>query len=235
MEEDGLVTSALQPGPLGPYRRVYQLGPEAESNMRYNLKNSLETILHFYDAYRKSNPQKLYDFPNDLGKRKPKGKILFAAFPLMVSDDVESIREILISSERSSISVLGPNQILTKTGIKFESVGDDPTKILADSQTFSEVHFNGIPLLDELEEAISECKRVLVRRGLLKIQVPFAFFEEPDKPALGEFIQITAANLFPELGVVEGGKVKQIFDKFFPKTGMYETSLGEIVFWAFKS
>ncbi|MFW9768394.1 MAG: helix-turn-helix transcriptional regulator, partial [Candidatus Thorarchaeota archaeon] len=59
MEDDGLVKSALQPGPLGPYRRVYELGPEAESNMRHNLKNSLETILHFYDAYRKENPQKL--------------------------------------------------------------------------------------------------------------------------------------------------------------------------------
>ena len=235
MEENGLVTSNLQPGPLGPYRRMYELGPEAESNMRYNLKNSMETILHFYDAYRKSNPQKLYDFPNDLLKRKPGGRVLFAAFPSMGSDDVEIVREIITTSEDSTISILGSNQILTKTGIKFESVGENPTKISANNQTFSEIIFNGVPQLDELEDVVSECKRVLVRRGILKITVPFAFFEELDKPTLGEFIQITAASLFPEVGVVEGGKVKQILDKFFPKNGVCETCLGEVVFWATKA
>jgi DNA-binding PadR family transcriptional regulator len=235
MEVDGLVTSALQPGPLGPYRRMYELGPEAETNMRHNLKNSLETILHFYDAYRKSNPQKLYDFPNDLLKRKPKGRVLFAAFPSMASDDVETIREIITASGYSSISILGSDQILTKTGIKFESVGDDPSRISTKNQTFSEIYFNGVPPIDELEGVLSECKRVLVRRGVLKIKVPFAFFEEPNKPALGEFIQITAANLFPELGVVEGARVKQILDTFFPKNGVCETTLGEVVFWAAKA
>lgn len=235
MEVNGLVTSALQPGPLGPYRRMYELGPEAEMTMRHNLKNSLETIIHFYNAFRKSNPQKLYDFPDDLLKRKPKGRVLFAAFPSMSSDDVETIREIITASEHSSISILGPNQILTKTGIKFEPVGDNPTKISANNQTFSEIYFNGVPKLDELEAVVSECKRVMVRRGFLKIKVPFAFFEEPKRPALGEFVQITAANLFPELGVVEGGKVKQILDTFFPKNGVCETYLGEVVFWATKS
>jgi hypothetical protein len=235
MEDDGLVKSALQPGPLGPYRRVYELGPEAESNMRQNLKNSLETILHFYDAYRKENPQKLYDFPNEMHKKGPVGKILFAAFPVMTTNDVETIREILTSSEQNSISVLGLCQILTKTGIKFEHVGEDATNINSESKTFSEVYFNGIPNLDDLDKVISECKRTMVRRGVLKIKVPFAYFEDPIRPAIGEFIQITAANLFPELGVVEGNNVKEVLEKYFPKNGVCETSLGEVVFWAAKS
>ena len=95
MEKDGLVVSALQPGPLGPYRRVYEIGPEAETRMRQDLKNSIETILHFYDAYRRSDPQKLYDFPMELEKRKSKGRFMFAAFPSMTSDDIETNREIL--------------------------------------------------------------------------------------------------------------------------------------------
>jgi len=235
MEEEGLVTSALQPGPLGPYRRVYELGPEAESNMMYNLKNSLETIFHFYDAYRRANPQKLYDFPNKIQKKRPDGKILFAAFPSMTSDDVEIVREILISSGQPSLSVLGPHQILTKTGIKYEHIGDDATNIAVDSKTFSEIYFNGVPDHDELDNVLSECKRVMVRRGVLKINVPFAYFEDPVKPAIGEFIQVTAANLFPELGIVEGKKVKEALENYFPKNGVCETSLGEVVFWAVKS
>ena len=52
METDGLVVSALQPGPLGPYRRMYEIGPEAEIHLRESLRNSIETILHFYNVCR---------------------------------------------------------------------------------------------------------------------------------------------------------------------------------------
>ena len=235
MEKDGLVVSALQPGPLGPYRRVYEIGPEAETHMRQDLKNSIETILHFYDAYRRSDPQKLYDFPMELEKRKSKGRFMFAAFPNMTSDDIETIREILSTPEEISISILGPSQMLSKTGIKFDSVGEDPTELMADNQTFSEIQFNGIPELGKLAEVIAECKRVLIRKGLLKIRVPFALFDELKKPALGEFIQVTAANLFPELGVVDGNEARLVLEQFFPKNGVYETSLSEVIFWAVKS
>ena len=235
MEKDGLVVSALQPGPLGPYRRVYEIGPEAETHMRQDLKTSMETILHFYDAYRRSDPQKLYDFPMELEKRKSKGRFMFAAFPSMTSDDIETIREILSTSEEIAISILGPVQMLRKTGIKFESVGEDPTELMADNQTFSEIQFNGMPELGKLSKVIAECKRVLIRKGLLKIRVPFALFDELKKPALGEFIQVTAANLFPELGVVDGNEVRLVLEQFFPKNGVYETSLSEVIFWAVKS
>ncbi|MFW9926972.1 MAG: hypothetical protein ACFFDM_09410 [Candidatus Thorarchaeota archaeon] len=235
MEKDNLVVSALQPGPLGPYRRVYEIGPEAEARMRQNLKNSIETILHFYDSYRRSNPQKLYSFPKELEQRKTKGRILFAAFPRINAEDIDSIRKIISCSHEITISVLGPDLILSKTGIKYTSVGNNPTEIKTENQIFSEIQFNGIPSKETLPLVIAECKRVLVRRGLLKIRVPLAFFEEPKKPALGEFILITAANLFPELGVIDGNELKQSLAEIFPKNGIYETSLGEVVFWAIKS
>jgi hypothetical protein len=235
MENENLIVSALQPGPLGPYRRVYELGPKAESRMRYNLRNSIETLLHFYDNYRKTNPQKLYDFPKELGERITKGNILFAAFPVMTSFDVETIREILTKSDDSSLSILGPDQMMRKTGIKFETVGEDPTSIIADSHTFSEILIHGVPQPEILEDVIAECKRTLIRGGQLSIRVPLVFFEESTKPSFGDFIQITAANLFPGLGVVEGRRLKQFLEQFFPKNGVYETSLGEVVFWAIKS
>lgn len=235
MENDGLVVSALQPGPLGPNRRVYEIGPEAETHMRQNLKSSIETILHFYAAYRKSDPQKLYDFPKELEKRKSKGRIMFAAFPKMTSDAIETIRELSSTTIESTISILGSDQMLRKTGIKFESVGENPTKFKAKDQTFSTIQFNGLPELGIFSEVIAECKRVLMRKGLLKIQVPFALFDELKKPALGEFIQVTAANLFPELGVIEGNEVKLVLEQFFSKNGVYETNLSEVIFWAVKS
>ncbi len=235
MEGDGLVVSALQPGPLGPYRRMYEIGPEAETHLRESLRNSIETILHFYNVYRKTKPQKLYDFSDEDFQRKSKGRILYAAFPNMKTNDLEIVRELLQGSEESCISIVGPDLILKKTGISYDVLGDDIRNLPVESKTFSEIHLHGIPELDKLPQAIEECKRVLVRKGQLRILVPFAFFDEPDKPTLGEFIRITSSELFPELGVVEGNQVSRIIKHYFPNSGMHETSLGEVIFHATKS
>lgn len=234
MESDGLVTSALQPGPLGPYRRIYEIGPQAEIHLRETLKNSIETILHFYDAYRQVNPQKLYSFSEENHSRKGKGNILYSAFPHMKTNDLEIIRELLMTSDETSLSIVGSDLILKKTGISYDVVGEDITKLTAESKTFSEIHLHGVPPLEKLSDAISECKRVLARKGQLRIYAPFAFFEEPKKPTLGEFIRITSSELFPELGVVEGKRVKKVVEKHFPNSEVFETRLGEVIFFATK-
>jgi DNA-binding PadR family transcriptional regulator len=235
MESDGLITSALQPGPLGPYRRIYEIGPTAESYLRENLKSSIETILHFYDIYRHENPQKLYSFSEEFHEQRRKGKILYAAFPFMKTNDLNCIRELLFSSEESSISIVGSDLILQKTGISYEVVGKDMTKLVSEKGTFVEIHIHGIPEVDQLPKAISECKRVLNRKGELRIVAPYAFFNEPVKPTLGEFIRITSSELFPELGVVEGERVYRVIKRYFPNAEIHETSLGEVIFQATKA
>lgn len=234
METDGLVVSALQPGPLGPYRRIYQIGPEAESHLRNNLRSSIETVLHFYDAYRKAHPQKLYEFTDDECLRKRKGRILYAAFPHLKTNDLERIRELFISSEESEISIVGSDLILRKTGINYDVVGENMSNLSAENKSFSEIFLHGVPEMDTLPEAIAECKRVLTRKGQLRILVPFAFFNEPEKPTLGEFLRITANELFPDLGVVEGSQVLKVIEQYFPNPIVNETSLGEIIFIATK-
>ncbi|MFX1579439.1 MAG: hypothetical protein ACFFBJ_07290 [Promethearchaeota archaeon] len=234
MENDGLVKSALQPGPLGPYRRMYELGPQAEMRLRENLRDSIETILHFYDAYRKAEPQKMYDLPKSVPEKKAKGRILYAAFPHLKSRDLEIIRDLLLSSDESGLSIVGQDLILKKTGINYEVVGDDINQLPVESKSFSSIYFHGVPSLDILPDAIAECKRVLVRKGQLRILSPFTFFEESEKPSIGEFIRITCRELFPDLGVVEGKHVSRVLSYYFPNATMYETSLGEVVFYATK-
>jgi DNA-binding PadR family transcriptional regulator len=234
MEEDGLVTSALQPGPLGPYRRMYEIGPEAEMHLRESLKSSIETILHFYDAYRKSVSEKLYNLPDEDPPKRTKGRILYAAFPHLKSRDLEIIRELLFTSDETRVGIVGQDLILKKTGISYDVIGEDISQLPVDSKTFAEIHLNGVPRLELLPEAIAECKRVLARKGQLRILTAFTFFEEPKKPNLGEFIRITSTELFPELGIVEGHQVMRVLEQYFPNATMYETSLGEVIFHASK-
>jgi len=64
---------------------------------------------------------------------------------------------------------------------------------------------------------------------------PFVFFDEPEKANLGEFIRITAATKFPELGIVDGSDILHNINQNFSKYGSYETNLGQVHFWAIKS
>ena len=103
------------------------------------------------------------------------------------------------------------------------------------SKSYSEVRLNGIPPGDQLLETVTECKRVLIRGGILRMVAPFLFFAKPEKGTLGEFIRVTAVSQFPELGVVEGNEVLRTIQQNFSKHGTYETKLGEVHFWAIKS
>ena len=87
MENEKLVVSALQPGPLGPYRRIYQPGPEAEDYLIETLRGGFETLLHFYNKYRKENPGKLYNSSRKYEDAEPNGNLLYMSYPTISVDD----------------------------------------------------------------------------------------------------------------------------------------------------
>jgi len=234
MENENLVKSALQPGPLGPYRRIYEPGPEAAEYLIHNLQCSMETILHFYDAYRQSNNGSESTDDEELKIPTKDGNILYAAYPQADVRDLDEIRT-LSSNRLMEISIIGSDDILSKTGIAYSVVGDDITQIKVAANTFSEIHLRGIPPLGFLSTAIAECKRVLCRGGILRIEAPFVFFNEVEKLTLEGFIRETIISKFPELGLIDGHEVIRIIEENFSKHGKIETKRGLIYFWAIKS
>lgn len=234
MENENLVVSALQPGPLGPYRRIYEPGPEAEHYLIDKLRCAMETILHFYNEYKISiSISDLKELDESEIPTKD-GKILFASYPQVNLNDLNEIRNLLATRD-ISISITGHDDILSKTGIPYDVVGSKITSIEAPSKTFSEVHLRGIPPMDTLPEAIAEYKRVLLRGGILRMVSPFVFFDKPEKASIEEFIRTTAATRFPQLGIVEGNDVIEIIKQNFSKHGIVEITHGEFEFWAVKS
>ncbi|TFG30082.1 PadR family transcriptional regulator [Candidatus Thorarchaeota archaeon] len=233
MEKENLVVSALQPGPLGPYRRIYQPGPEAEEYLVETLRGGFETLLHFYNQYRKANPGNLYNFGKAPSHSALSGKILYMAYPTITVDDIDEIRE-LVTMNNISLYISGSDTMLNKTGISYSAIDEENMELQVDDETFSEIRLRGIPSHIELIKTISECKRILVKNGLLRIKIPYVFFEEPKKASLAEFIRITAETLFPDLGFVEGADLKRIIENEFIKNGLFETNLGEVVFWGLK-
>ena len=235
MENDELVISALQPGPLGPYRRMYELGPRAQEYLNESLRDAIEIILHFYNAYRHENSGTLYKLEKEPERGQPSGNILFAAFPNMTVEDLRIIRELRASHEAVSIAIVGPDDILSKTGIDYQHLGEDFTSIHAQSNSITEIRLRGVPTPNELPSVVSECKRILDKNGIVRITVPFVFFDESESPRLDTFIKKTATNLFPELGVIEGRMLQGILEENFSTNGSYENELGQVVFWGIKT
>jgi len=230
MESEGLVNSEIQPGPHGPDRRVYQLGVRGELRLRDILRDSIEVLMHFYDAYRHSITGNLYEIMQpDL--KSPEGCILFASNPRIRMNDIATIQH-LSESSNGPIEILGDSTIVTSLEIKHRVLKGSLGNIPSPNDRFSQLWISGVPDREELHKAIIEFKRVLVKGGVLRILAPFVYFNKPRQPDLGEFVRITAIQLFPELGMADGNDVANILESVFPDCGVLDIFPGLVVFWA---
>lgn len=223
MEGEGLVTSALQPGPLGPYRRIYEPGKGADDYLKEQLQSGIETLLHFFLQYRESDSEPAYNLPKEKDCTPTEGRLLLASYPNMTVAQLEWIRHIVTTYKSIEISIIGPDHMLSKSGIDFEVAGVAIDKIDAKNESFEFIQLDGVPSREILENAIPEFQRILVPGGKLRVVTALAFFDEPQKATLEQFIRITAATLFPELGIVEGNDVISSLKKYFKRAAAYET------------
>jgi DNA-binding PadR family transcriptional regulator len=234
MESEALVESEMQPGPHGPHRRVYRLGQRGETRLREVLKDSLENVLHFYDAYRHSVTKDAYYNIAQSGSDKILGRVLFTAFPRITNHSLSLVNMINSLCINSIVEVLGNCEVLKRAGVKHRPIKGDISDIPVRNETYSEIWLSGVPERRLLPRAIAECKRVLAPKGRLRMSAPFVFFEEPAVPTLSEFLRVSASHLFPDLGVVEGNDVGSVIESNFKECGAFETFPSLVEFWAVK-
>jgi DNA-binding PadR family transcriptional regulator len=234
METEALVESEMEPGPHGPQRRVYRLGQRGETRLREVLRDSIENVLHFYDGYRHAVTTDVYERMTRSETGPIGGRVLFTAFPKITNRELDTVKLICSLCTNANVEVLGNSEILKRNLIKHSSVKGDISDIHVKNETYSEIWLNGVPERKILPRAIAECKRVLISGGRLRMTAPFVFFEEPTVPTLGEFLRVTAAHLFPELGIVDGNEVGSVIESHFKECGAFETFPSLVEFWATK-
>ncbi|MFX1262756.1 MAG: PadR family transcriptional regulator [Promethearchaeota archaeon] len=235
LESEGLVESRRESGPHGPDRRVYRLGPRGETHLRQILRDAIEIVLHFYDAYRHTAATYLHDVLDVGTIDRIDGRILLASFPRFKERDMKTVDYLATRNEGNPLDILGESSMVKRTGIKYREMKGNICDIASPNERFAEAWLIGVPARNDFPQAISECKRILKVGGALRIVAPFAFFEEPTKPGLGEFIRVTSTHLYPELGVVEGNDVGAVIEANFAQCGAYETFPGLVIFWAVKT
>ncbi len=234
MEKDELVKSALQPGPLGPYRRIYEHGPKAGEYLRSQLRCGIETLMHFYLKYRSEASNPINALPIEPEDSALKGNVLFASYPNLTVEELETIRDAVMSREDLDVSIIGPDNILSRSGIDYQVAGKSLDRIDANGSSFDCIELHGVPPRAELAVAVSEFERVLASGGRLRILTQLVFLEEPKKPNLEQFIRITASTLFPEVGIVEGKDVLRVLTNAFGNAEVFRTRDEKYVFIAEK-
>ncbi|MHA1637435.1 MAG: PadR family transcriptional regulator [Candidatus Thorarchaeota archaeon] len=234
MESEGLVESTIQPGPHGPDRRVYRLGARGELRLREMLKDSIGVVMHFYDAYRHSVTGHLHKLFHE-DQKIPEGRILFASEPRIKENDIATLRYLNEQNGKGSIEIIGDTTVLASLGIKHKALKGNLGDIPSPNERFAQIWISGVPDRQLLQRAVLEFKRVLVRGGILRILAPFVYFNEPEQPDLGEFVRLTAMQLFPELGMADGHDVADILEAVFPDCGALDIFPGLVIFWARKN
>ncbi|TXT54105.1 MAG: hypothetical protein BAJATHORv1_90054 [Candidatus Thorarchaeota archaeon] len=232
MESEGLVESSMEPGLTGPKRRVYSIGPRGEARLRGILKDAIEVVLHFYDAYRGTLTKNIQEHLSKRTFDSPIGRTLIIAIPRLKEQDMHIVQYLVERNNGGIIETMGDTSILRKYDIKHRSVKGEPQDMPISTGRYKEIWLTGIPDQKQLPRIIFECKRVLASEGILRIIAPFVFFNEPTEPTLSEFIRVTSVQLFPELGVIEGSKLSKLIQAHFKRYGVSEVFPGLVLFWA---
>ncbi len=232
MEKEGLIEGTNEEGPHGPSRKMYNLGPRGERQLRDALRYSMATVLHFYDAFRQFSMQETMGKGTDYKFEKVEGKVLASIVsPFLASED----GLISVFSNRLSemkLDVMGIQEPWERAGISTSPIGGTLGDISAKSNNYAELWFIGMPQRSLLPRAIIEAKRVLKKGGIIRLVAPFAFFDEPQKATIEAFFRLTASQMFPELGVVEGQDVCTVFKSVFGDCNVIEFHPGFVEFYA---
>ncbi|MFW9931268.1 MAG: PadR family transcriptional regulator [Candidatus Thorarchaeota archaeon] len=237
MEKEGLIESKAKKGPHGPERKEYRMGSRGERHLREVLRDSMRVILHFYDEFRH------YSFAKSLsnatssehGQESIEGRIIVAIVTPSMADQVDTMKLITNRAGENSIHVMGDPKNLVGLDKKFILIEGSPWDIPCKKNHYHEYWILGMPARELLPRTLVESKRILDNGGTVRMHVPFAFFDEPAEPTLESFLRLTASHLFPELGVVEGQEVCDLFEKMFEDFGIIKFHPGHVQFWGTNS
>ncbi|MFW9846196.1 MAG: helix-turn-helix transcriptional regulator [Candidatus Thorarchaeota archaeon] len=215
MESKNLVESEVISGPKGPNRKIYRLTQRGKKRTTRVLRDAISHVLSVYCSFRKhAYPDYLDSFDlKDYGMEN--GRILYAAFPRITDVDIKILCRLSEKRNGLPIDILGDAEELVKSEICHRSVEGNPWDIPTPDERFSEVWLSGLIDKKIIHRAAKESKRILKPGGILRIVAPYVSVESKQAPSLGEFILVTAANLFPELGVFESNELEDILRSNF--------------------
>ncbi|UCE11535.1 MAG: helix-turn-helix transcriptional regulator [Candidatus Thorarchaeota archaeon] len=234
MEKEGLVNSEEFKGPHGPKRRVYTVGPTGERRLQTMLGEAIGVVLHFYDAFRHFSMIEEFGKAESMQFEVPDGKVLVSILSPLMYRETGTVQILEQWGETRPLHVLGDSGIWEQKKAKFERVEGLPWNVSSKSTQFKEFWILGTPPRSLLPRTIMEAKRILEPEGILRMIAPFAFFDEPSAPSLESFIRVSATHRFPELGVVEGQEICNVFEQLFEKWGTIKFRPGMVEFWGMK-
>ncbi|MHA2423495.1 MAG: PadR family transcriptional regulator [Candidatus Thorarchaeota archaeon] len=232
MEKQGLIDGSDEEGPHGPSRRTYQLGPRGERQLRNSLRHSMSMVLHFYDAFRQYSMRQTYGSETEFEFEKVQGKTVASIVSPFLAAEDELIKVFSNRLLEKRLDIVGISEPWEKTGIQTSHIDGTLNDISSKSDIYMEMWLIGMPPRSLLPRIAMEARRILKNEGVLRLVAPFAFFDEPESATIESFFRLTASQMFPELGVVEGPEICSVFQKIFGDCKVIEFHPGFVEFYA---
>ena len=234
LERRAFIQSEIRPGLKSPERKFYRLTPEGQLYMTHLLRDAIDLVLHYYEDYQHYFLNYVSEYLSELERAYSGGRILFLAYPRMLYRDIELLSQIRDRVGELDVDIIGDLGYLDDNDPQIHSLQGDTCNIPSSSRRYKEVWLFRTPKEEEFVFTISECKRVLKRKGVLRIMLPHIIFDEPASPGLDEFVKITSFHMFPELRVRNGNQIQRVIETHFPMNGYVEPIPGTAIFWAVK-
>ena len=233
LERKQFIVSEIRPGLNSPERKFYRLTPYGQLHMTYLLRDAIDLVLHYYEDYQYYFLNCLSDYLSDLKQEYTEGRILFLAYPRLLYRDLELLNQIRERIGEFDVDIMGDLGYLDDDP-QIHTLQGNSCNIPSSSKRYREVWLCRTPDLDDLAFTISECKRVLKRKGVLRIMLPHIIFDEPSLLGLDEFVRVTSFHMFPELQIMNGNQIHKVIETYFPVNGYLEPIPGTAIFWAVK-
>jgi DNA-binding PadR family transcriptional regulator len=234
MEEKGLVKSEITSCSSGINRRVYRIIEPGMQRMLNLLQDSIKLVLRFYEEYQRYTlgenwPKTVIDTPIE-----EKGRILFSEYPRFTEGNAILIEHLAGRTRSGIVDVIGRGKSVFSSKVDVRLLSGSMKKIPVRQECFREVWLSGLPDALSLHSIIPECKRVLVKGGILRVVSSRIFSNIGEGHSLDKFIKATSVHLFPEVGVIEVDYLRTEFQSHFGSWREVDVSSGIVVFSAQK-
>lgn len=232
LESQGLIEARIKQGVRGPDRKVYTLTNEGQKRIKQLTRDAIRLMVDVYRRYRLFSAQYFNNIQRAAAWSNSKGRVLIAPFQRFLDIESSLIRSLVDDMVGRPIDFVGhipgiPNR-KPRPRILKGCIRDLPVR----NEIYDEVWLWGMPKRGGFIPSVDECRRVLVKGGILCLAIPFLTTSDYVSPGFATFITNSIAQVFPELELMELNEVESILSGSFEDTGILE--FGIHVIWARK-
>lgn len=232
LEAKGLIEGSMEDGIRGPNRKVYELTPFGRQRVVIQIRTAVKLIVDIYRRYKLFSALHFSNILQLADSALPNRRVLIAPFNRFLDFEHDLIQILIDTMRGRRVDFIGQFPGMLNMHPKPRTLRGSTQDLPVKNESYGEIWLCGLPKKSSFGLSVEECKRALVKGGMLYLAIPFLISSDHVGSDLGTFINNTLVQVFPELGLMEFREIEPIMKKYFEDTGVLDCRIH--VFWAKK-